>query len=221
LESLKEHLKKTRKNQILWLVFSKITFLPLVILIAYIITGFVIILIFFLLVVLFLYLTTFRIWRDHLNKRFGEANRFLDILESKTENLTKSFQDLFRTQLPKDVFWIDFKVDPSSFEIRTETHSINPNSSTDLKHVKTSLTDLLKVDRSTVTEFRKTGLEADDIIELSLELIQRWFTNIWIQEVTEEFKIRTTFSVKGRDGHFDLKSSKWEDTNFFFGDPLQ
>ena len=194
---------------------------PLAILIAYIVTQFNIFLILFLLVILLLYLTTFRIWRDHLNKRFGEANRFIKILESKTEHLIKSFQELFRTQLPKDLYWIDFKIDPSSFEIKTIAHSTEPSSTTEISTVATSLKDLLKVDKSTITEYKKVGWEADDNIELSLELIQRWFTEIWIQECSDEFKIRATFSVKDRDGHFNFKSRKWEDTNIIFGKPLQ
>jgi len=221
LELLKNHLKATRKNEILWLVFSKITFIPLAILIAYFITGFEIILISFFLVCIILYLTTFSIWRDHLNKRFGEANRFIEILESKTDNLKITFQNLLRTQLPKNVYWIDFKIDPATFEIETLLHSTEPNSSIDISTVENNLAELLKVDESVIKEYRKTGWEADDNIQLSLELAQRWFTKVWSDEVSGEFKIRATFSVMGMDGHLDLNSGKWEDTNVFFGKPLQ
>ncbi|MBL7873655.1 MAG: hypothetical protein JNM78_18700 [Cyclobacteriaceae bacterium] len=221
MELLKNHLKATRKNEILWLVFSKITFLPLAILIAFLITGFLIILILFFLVCLVLYLTTFSIWRDHLNKRFGEASRFIEILESKTDTLKKTFQDLFRTQLPKNVYWIDFEIDPTSFEIKTLIHSTEPNSSIDISTVENSLTDLLKVDKSIIMKYKKTGWEADDNIQLSLELAQRWFTKVWVDEVSDEYKIRATFSVMSMDGHLDLKSGKWEDTSVFFGKPLQ
>ncbi len=221
MESLKKHLKTTRRNEILWLVFSKITFIPLIILAAYLVTGFIIILFFFLFVVLFLYITTFRIWRDHLNKRFGEANRFIEILESKTGSLHIILQDLFRTELPRNLYWIDLNIDPASFEIKTIAHSTQPYSSVDIETVKTSLIDLLKIDKFIITEYKKVGWEADDNIELSLELVQRWIAEIWLQEVPDEFKIRATFSVKDRFGHYDLKSKKWEETNMFEGNPLQ
>ena len=221
MESLKNHLKATRKNEILWLVFSKITLLPLAILIAYIVTQYIVLLIIFLVVVLLLYLITFRIWRKYLNKRYVGAYTFIKILESKTEHLIDTFQELIRTQLPEDLYWIDFKIDPSSFEIETKTHSTVTNSTTLLTNIATVLSNLLKVDKSTITEYKKVGWEADDNIELSLELIQRWFTEIWTNEVSDEFKIKASFSVKNRDGHFDLESKKWEETSIIFGKPLQ
>lgn len=171
-----------------------------------------------ILITITFYFTIFRVWKNHYNEQFIQANLFAKMLESKSTTLRDSLQELFKIQIPKHLYWVDFGIDPSSFEVSISTHSTEPSS--DIDFTKKNL-QLLKLDKSTISKYKKSGQSAEENIELALELIQRWFAEIWSQEVRDDFRIRATFSVHERFGHFNLKNGKWEDANIFYGKPLE
>ena len=214
MESLREYIRLQRRKEIMYLIFSRITFFPLIILLGYAFTGELFLLILFGAVILLIATVTVPRWRKHLNARFDYALRFTKVLEMKTEDLSNSLRILFLHQFPKDLYWIDFKIDPSTFKIDIETYYAEQDTSLDsIDDVRNSIKDMLAINESIITGLRKEGWGAVENIELSLELIQKWFSETWDHTVSSEFKIRATFSVKNRIGYFNMRSKKWEDTN--------
>ena len=157
-------------------------------------------------------------WRKYFKARFDYASKFAEVLIKKTNELSHSLKTLSKKTLPRELYWIDFMIDPSTFRLEIDTHSTNHEMhSNDVENFRNEIKDLLRTEESIITGLEKKGWGQEDKIELSLELIQKWLTYTWNLNLSQEIKSRVTISIKDRNGYFNMKSNRWEDTDFLSG----
>jgi hypothetical protein len=222
MESLRRYIIQNKKDVVIKLIFSRLTLIPILIFVAYIITNESLLLVILGAFILFYCIVTIPRWRTHLKDQYDYASRFAELLELKNEFLINCLQLLYQNELSRNVYWINFKIDSSSFQIDLDTYSIDEERSIDsIEKYRNEIKELLVIEPLLIKELRKQGWSADDKLELSLELIKLWFSDIWNNTIASEVKIRSTFSVKDRTGFFNLKTNKWEDLNMMGDQPLE
>lgn len=134
------------------------------------------------------------------------------MLENKTEILGDALVKLSGREFPKEIYWVDFKIDKSSLKIAVSFHSANGSESSDseLNEIGRIISEVVSVDPKVISELRKTGDEARDNIELSNDLLQRWLADTWTMKVGNDFKLKATFSEAEKIERYNLKSHLWE-----------
>jgi hypothetical protein len=221
VESLRRHIIQEKRARVIRLIFSMLTLFPVLIVVAYFLTHATVLLFVLGAVILFYSVVTIPRWRRHIKDQFDYASRFADVLEMKSEALINCLRRLYQDKLPRNLYWIDFTIDSSSFQMDLNTYSVDENQSVDnIEKYRNEIKEILSVDPLLIKGLRKQGWGADDKLELSLELIKIWFSDIWNKTVSSEVKIRSTFSVRNRSGFYNLKTNKWEEANMLQGQPL-
>lgn len=166
-------------------------------------------------VVLFVLFITIPRWRRHFLAQYYYASKFAETLEIKTKELTSALNHLKQTALPKEIFWINFKIDPATLKIKFQTRPTKEELPSNFEDIRNRVESLISAKESTISELRKKGWSADDKIELFLEMIIIWISSSWNRVQLQNLKIRSTISIKGRSGYYNMISNKWEEKSFF------
>ena len=142
---------------------------------------------------------------------------FAEALDMRTNNLKESFEEIDFNSLPKEIFWIDLEIDSTTFRIKVNQYSTESNKvSQPLMRFQKTIEDMVSSIKPETRE-DENGWGKEDKFELLIELIKRWLSHNWNFALTEDFKRRTTVSIKNRNGHFDIRKNKWEGTDYLSG----
>lgn len=210
--ALKDFIRQKKRNEVLYLIFSRLTLFPLLMLILYFLTDYEYFLILFGFFAAFILLFTVPRWKRHLKSRFDFASKFIKILEAKTDVLSDALVKLSRHEFPKELYWVDFKIDTSSFRINPSFNSVNGSESTfkELNEIGRTIRELISVDPIIISELRRTGEDTRENLDLSIDLVQRWFSETWTMTVGQDIRLKATFSVTEKAECYNLKSRMWE-----------
>ncbi len=154
-------------------------------------------------------------WRRYYLSQYNYASKFAETLGLKTEELTSALNHLNHNPLPKEIFWINFKIDPATFKIQFETHSTMEESPSKFMDIQNSLESLISVKETSIANLRKKGWGAENNIELSLDMIKMWLSYSWNHVQLQKLNIRSTISIKDRSGYYNIVSNKWEEGSLF------
>lgn len=181
-------------------------------LVLYFLTDFVYFLVLFGLFIAFVTMVTVPRWRRHIKSKFDFASKFIKILETKTEELGDALVKLSRYEFPNELYWIDFKIDTSSFTINSSFHSVSGSESKldELKEIGRTIREIISVDPIIISELKRTGEHSRDKLNLSVDLVQKWFTDSWVITAGQGFSLKATFSVTDKIEYYNLKICKWE-----------
>jgi hypothetical protein len=212
-EHLTAFIRKRIRNEILWKVFWIMLLVGPVVFFALLLLNdpdAPNIFLFFsgILVSLVLFISIPR-WRKYYLTQYHYASKFAEALEKKTKVLTVALSHLNRDSLPKEVFWINFKVSPNTLKIEFETYSTQPTDH--FEDLRNEIETLISVNESTIAELKMKGWDGEENIELYIEMIRMWIYKTWSQVVSQRLKIRSTISIKDRSGYFNMTSNRWEE----------
>ena len=155
-------------------------------------------------------LVTIPRWRKYYLSQYAYASKFAHVIEEKSEYLSSVLDQLNHDQVPKEVFWINFNIDPETLRIQFETHSTTEQAEVEvLMQIKTQIESLISISDSTITNLKKQGWSAEANLDLSIWIIQIWIANTW-NRVIRSSQFRATISIGNKIGFFNLANSKWE-----------
>lgn len=155
--------------------------------------------------VIFILLVPVVRWRNHFKDERIYANRFANLLEDKDLELKKILVHLKDITSSSESHWLDFILDPSTFQINLENLT-NENGS---KEINQSLTRLIEVDATFLSNFIKQGHDGGKLI-LSIELILKWFSHNWIEQELDRIISKATLRIKDGIEFYNLKKIRWE-----------
>jgi hypothetical protein len=160
--------------------------------------------------ILLVLLVTIPRWRKYYLSQYAYASNFAQAIEEKSEYLSSVLDQLNHDQLPKEVFWINFNIDPETLRIQLETHATSEHAEIEsLLQIKNQVEALISISDSTITNLKKQGWSAEANIDISIWIIQIWIANTW-NRVIRSSKFRATISISNKSGFFNIANSKWE-----------